>query len=224
MEPFTIAAIAGAAWLALKKKQADAQVQGLDNALVVTGATPAARIASIAKLYASVIKSEAARLAIPEAAAAAVISIESGGKGFGSDGKLLIRFEPATFKKYTDKSVSDSHKNQAAEYAAFAQAAGIDEDAAYKSISMGAGQIMGFNAKRIGYPSAKAQFAAFSSSLQAQLIGMFEFIRTDAKLIKAARSGDWTTFAIHYNGSGQKGYDQKLAAATSLYPQNANVA
>ena len=228
MEPFTLVALGIASALLLKK--GGTHMQTLDNTVAVTGLTPAERMKSIAKVYAPVISSQSARLGIPPAAAAAVISIESGGRGFGKDGRLLIRFEPHVFHNRTAGKttagfdVPDSHASQAAEYEAFGQAKTLNEDAAYKSISMGAGQIMGFNAQRVGYSSAKAMYDAFQTSLQAQLEGIFEFIRTDSKLLQAVRNSDWTTFAERYNGSGQHGYDAKLAKAAGLYPKDSQVA
>jgi hypothetical protein len=68
---------------------------------------------------------------------------------------------------------------------------------------MGAPQIMGFNHEFIGYPSAQAMFEALSSSANAQIIALFDFINADPTRLNALRTGDFMTFASSYNGPGQ---------------------
>lgn len=159
------------------------------------------------------IKSEAAKLGIETGVAAACLMCESGGAGYVG-GRLKIRFEPGIFKGYTGKFVADSHNSQAAEYDAFERAQHVHKARAYDSISMGAAQIMGFNATTIGYGSAKEMFDEFQASEKAQLGGFFSFVASQRVLVKAARGKDWATFAYHYNGPGYKAnaYDTKLAS------------
>src|SRR5262249_14584583 len=155
---------------------------------------------------------QAARLGIEVEVAAAVLIAESSGSGYGPGGRLKIRFEPGVFRNYTGHTVADSHAGQEAEYAALEAARCIDETAAYRSISMGAAQIMGFNAERIGFASARAMFEAFGASEERQLQGMFDFIAARPVLVRAACAHDWKTFAHHYNGPGYSAnrYDAKL--------------
>lgn len=167
--------------------------------------------------------------------AQAILNIESGGRAFGDDGRIIIRFEAHIFKTYlgndalwaqyfrTDaarpwlsqewrRSPADPWAtlhtgNQGDEYAALSLALSLAPvvayaDAAYKSISMGAPQIMGFNHARIGYPSAEAMFDAFAN-VEMQIIGFINFCLSDPGLAEAMRNKDWRGVASRYNGSGQ---------------------
>lgn len=158
----------------------------------------------------------AAQRNIPAAVALSVFDIESSGKGFAKDGKMIIRYEPHIFKKYTSVVVPAQRGGQSAEWANFAKASAVDQEAAIKSISMGIAQIMGFNYKWCGFDSPQAMFNAMSTSEAAQILAFFDFIRS-AKLEDAARTGQWTTFANKYNGPAQKGYDTKLAKRYQYY-------
>lgn len=147
---------------------------------------------------------------IPEAVALAIFKIESSGKGFGKDGKMIIRFEGHKFKEYSGgKEVGVVRAGQKAEWDNFARASAVDPKAAMMAISMGGAQIMGFNHKLVGFPDVKSMFDAYSTSEEAQIRGFFDFVK-NAGLEKAARTGDWLTFARGYNGKGQKGYDVKM--------------
>jgi hypothetical protein len=178
-----------------------------------------AKMKSINDIFGAVLLSEANKIGIPVSTAAAILAVESSGKGIGSDGKLLIRFEPGIFKKYTNIAVVASHKNNAAEHQTFTEACKLDKEAAYKSISMGIGQVMGFNAKRVGYANAEEMFNTFGQSLEAQIAAVFKFIATDSKLLDAAKTDDFATFAYKYNGSGYAAnkYDVKLADAKKSF-------
>lgn len=163
------------------------------------------------------IKALAAERGIPEAVALAIFTIESGGKGFGKDGRMIIRFEPHVFREYSGgKNVGVVRAGQKAEWDNFTRAAALDREAAMKSISMGSAQIMGFNHKTVGFPTVQAMFDAYSTSEPAQIRGFFDFVRNTG-LEDAARRGDWTAFARGYNGRGQRGYDDKMEAAYKQY-------
>lgn len=106
------------------------------------------------------------------------------------------------------------------EYAVLAFARSLAEEPALQSISMGAPQIMGFNFQKVGFTSAKAMFEAFAEE-RAQVLGLFDFIRSDHKMVRALRASDWTAFALIYNGSGQAEYyggkiRENVAAAKAL--------
>ncbi len=183
------------------------------DAKKAVGKTPAERMA--ADLYNAkgrLIVAQAARVGIEPGVAAACMMTETGGRG-QKGGQMTIRFEPAVFHKYTQQTVADTHTNQAAEWQAFAAAKAINEQAAFDSISMGAAQVMGFNAVRLGYADAQKMFAALSGSEDAQAIGFFEFIRTSKALLQAAQAKDWPNFARLYNGPAyaQNAYDVKMA-------------
>lgn len=190
------------------------------NGPLAVGNTPLERqIAALWNAKGGLIKSEAARLGIENGVAAAVMSVESGGEGFRG-GQMVIRFEKHIFRDLTGRNVWVRHSGrQADEYDAFKRAKAINSEAAHDSISMGAAQIMGFNAERIGYANASEMFEDFIRSESAQLKGMFEFIRTSRGLHRAAKNKDWATFAHLYNGPGYaaNAYDTKMAAAYQAF-------
>lgn len=102
-----------------------------------------------------------------------------------------------------------SPADQAKEYQALIWGANIDEDAAYKSISMGAAQVMGWWHTRCGYESAKEMFEAFHDE-GAQIDAFFTFLKNGspekdngADLFRALQEKDWYDFALGYNGPGQ---------------------
>lgn len=64
---------------------------------------------------------------------------------------------------------------------------------AYRSMSSGAGQIMGFNHAKMGYPIAVAMFEAFAGSERAQVGSIFEFIERTPGLTAAVRAGDYAS-------------------------------
>lgn len=146
------------------------------------------------------------KLKIDPAVSVAVLATESGGKGFGSDGRMIIRFENQIFYdkwgaknrgKYeqhyqfeaakrwqghlfrpaTNLAWREFHGTQPGEWEAFEFARSLDDTAAKYSISMGGPQIMGFNYAGLGYESVQQMFDAFSSSERAQVIGFFNFVQ-----------------------------------------------
>ncbi len=143
---------------------------------------------------------------IDPAVAVAVLTVESGGRGFGPDGRMLIRFENQVFfdqwgkrnpdryhqhfqynaeKRWLDHKWRPSpdgnwnefHGNQLAEWEVFTFARTLHDSAAKMSISMGGPQIMGFNYTTCGYESVTQMFDAFNSGDRAQLIGFFDFVQ-----------------------------------------------
>ncbi len=159
--------------------------------------------------------------------AEAIIAIESGGQGFAPDGEPIIRFEAHIFRNMlgNDALWSEHFRvgsppwigqemkisggwqpvhtgNQRSEWKAFQLAASLNLEAAAKSISMGAAQIMGFNHARVGYPSAQAMLRAFESA-PAQVVAFLNFLLSDPTLWQAVCNKDWRTVAARYNGSGQ---------------------
>lgn len=161
--------------------------------------------------------------------AQAILNIESGGRAFGDDGRIIIRFEAHIFKTYlgndalwaqyfrTDpqrpwvnqewrRSPADPWRqlhtgSQADEWTVFEFANQLNANASFMAISMGAPQIMGFNHARIGYPSAADMYVAFRSA-QMQTIGFINFCLSDPGLADAMRRKDWDRIAYLYNGAG----------------------
>lgn len=90
----------------------------------------------------------------------------------------------------------------------------INPAAALRSASWGLGQIMGFNHRTAGYPTAGDMVEAFCDTEAAGLEAMIRFIASEA-LDDDLRRHDWSGFARGYNGAGYAahGYHTKLAAA-----------
>lgn len=148
----------------------------------------------------------AAQLEIDPGAAIAVLTVESGGRAFDTNGRMIIRFENQIFFDKWGKDHIDSYKQhfqfnagrrwtghawrptvdglwrachtgQDVEWQVFEFARTLDDTAAKLSISMGGAQIMGFNYPTLGYDSVQQMFDAFSSSERDQVIGFFNFVR-----------------------------------------------
>ena len=183
--------------------------------------------------YGGVIELLAGKVGIDVSLAVAVVAIESGGRGTAADGRMIIRFEnhifwwqwgeahPDAFNslfsfrsdvtwqghKYRlgpNAQWKDGHTSQDAEWEAFGVARSLDDRAAKLSISMGLGQIMGFNFAAIGYASVEAMFDAMSSDERLHVLGLFSFIQNKPGLVAALQRNDLVAFALGYNGSGQE--------------------
>ncbi|GAB4525674.1 MAG: hypothetical protein OHK0046_41720 [Anaerolineae bacterium] len=172
----------------------------------------------------------AQKLVLPVEMVMAVMAVESGGRGFDDNGRMIIRFEVHVFDDewgqdnrarfnahFSYQGISNhrwrpdppggewrpvhvnSSDSQNYEWAAFEFARLLSVEAAMRSISMGAGQIMGFNYRHLGYVSAEDMFAALSRSIEAQILGTFDYIRRRGA-IQALQTGDFLQFARDYNG------------------------
>jgi len=163
---------------------------------------------------------------------AAVVKVECSGKGFNSDGSIVIRFENHIFwerwgkankekfqqhfafsetkgweghqwrKKASDPWIA-CHKSQASEHEVLAFAKSLAEEAALNSASYGAGQIMGFNHKAVGYNTAKEMVAKFDEGIKPQLDAMIAFIKGNKKCSEGLKNKDYVKFAEGYNGIGK---------------------
>lgn len=156
--------------------------------------------------FGGLFKELATELRIDPGVAVAVFFIESGGEGFGSDGRLKIRFENHVFRTYWGKNnqarfdqhfryASDKiwtghewrsspdapwqtfHGTQSKEWEVFTFARSLDEAAAKFSISMGGPQIMGFNYATTGFESVHQMFDAFGQGNRGQIMGFFNFVQ-----------------------------------------------
>ena len=196
-------------------------------------ASPEMRVvAAVWNQYGACLNREAQRLQIDPTLAAALLAAESSGRGYGPDGRLLIRFENHIFFDQWGKNNQaqffsyfrfdpnqtwldhqwradpngewrDLHSGgQTFEWQALAVARQFDELSALQSISMGVAQIMGFNFSMIGYGSVQAMFRAFQSSAADQIGGFFRFVEA-RRLVDALRTDDLRAFAVGYNGPGQ---------------------
>ena len=180
--------------------------------------------------YKNTIDSECKRLEIPISTAVATLSVESSGKPFGSDGKLLINFEPKVFKKVMAKdgySVDETFYGgtQYLEYKSFDIARSLNEFNAFWSISMGMAQIMGFNYKTMGYNSPMEMYNDFQSSEDAQIRSFFIFCEYNkgGVLLNAIKSSDYDTFAHYYNGPENIGYGNKILSAKQKFQKETGI-
>lgn len=120
---------------------------------------------------------------------------------FRFDATSPWRGETHQWRPAEDAEWRSVHAGQDGEWQAFSFArVYCNDDAAKLSISMGAPQIMGFNHARIGYTDVAAMYDAFENDERSQVLGFFDFVRTDSRLIEAMRTDDLVTFATYYNG------------------------
>ena len=151
-----------------------------------------------------------------EAALAAFIETETGGKGFDkTTGKIIIQFEPAWFRKkapYAPSGAWSVNKVdvQSKEWISFNDAFSKNKNAAMESTSIGLGQIMGFHYKRLGFKTVGEMWDDAKVSLENQVRQICKFIQTDKNLLKAIKNKDWNTIASIYNGSGYLALAKKL--------------
>jgi hypothetical protein len=152
---------------------------------------------------------------IHPAALIAFIKVESGGRGFSSDNKLIIQFEPRWFAKKQPYAPSgkwslNGIEKQSQEWIAFNDACQISRESAIESTSLGLPQIMGFHWKRLGYASAFGMWDDFSAGEKNQLIALVNFIKTDKRLFNAIKELDWHIVAMIYNGAGYAALAHKI--------------
>ena len=174
--------------------------------------------------------STAARsVALEPALLLALVSVETNGSPFEPDGSPTILCEPAVFYKElpialraqalsagvaATKWSRDGYRDQGTAVgraARFARMIAIDANAAYRSVSMGLGQGMGFNCSLAGYGTAQEMYDAFRDiGAQARaIVAMLPALG----VLEPLKSHDWVQAAVHYNGPGERHnrYDAKLA-------------
>ncbi|WP_420406901.1 N-acetylmuramidase domain-containing protein [Hoeflea sp.] len=165
----------------------------------------------------------------------AIAKVESRGFGWFKDGRMKILFEKHWFHKH----LSGANRNKAvrlglarknwispkrggykeqsspgARYNLLKAAIEIDEEAAYRSISMGKFQIMGFNHGTCGFVSAKHMFVQFVDTEVQQLRAFANFLREN-NLTSAIRNRDFETVEEVYNGGGLGGaYARRMKKAS----------
>lgn len=135
-----------------------------------------------------------------------------------------ILFERHKFSKYTDRMYDNKYPDISSrklggyvgyfgEYYRLAKAMQLNREAALKSASWGAFQIMGEHHKALGFATAEEflKFVSHSPNNQLEI-----FVRACQKVNpiwgKSLRENDWVTFAKTYNGLDYKknNYDEKL--------------
>lgn len=170
----------------------------------------------------------------------AFITVESGGSGFGVDGKIVIQFEPTWFDKFLtkagvshtfaktiesgklvyilrsgDKIITNGVEGQKNEWEAFNIAFSIHPNSAMLATSIGLMQIMGFNYASMSYKTVDEMWDDFKKGEYQQVLGGAKFIKNNASLYIALKGKDWAKVAYYYNGANYKvnNYDKKLADA-----------
>lgn len=195
-------------------------------------------VSSSKKLSKADIIAVANDLKIEPAALKAVIDVEAAGEGFDKQGRPTILFEPHIFwdelgkiHYYTKRTeLAKKHKGLLSQkwdkslyriggssHDKLKIGADLHWEAAHKSASWGLGQIMGFNAQKIGYATLKDFIDDMYESEAKQLKAMGMFLKANGLISKLQRH-DWAGFARGYNGSAyaKNQYDTKLAAAYNL--------
>lgn len=194
-----------------------------------------------------IIDTEAKRIGIEPAFAYAVITTEVGPnkKGLNEDGTPVIRFEPHVFNsQLASKGINEKHGKWGAstlsgrnvdgvsceggqpnEHACLRKAMEINKDAALRSVSMGMGQLMGFNHGLAGYGSAEEMFNKFSKNgggEAEQIRAMFKLIENTKPILNAARNKDFGAFTRAYNGSkpGSDLYNRYVSSMQNAYAKN----
>lgn len=169
----------------------------------------------------------AASLNCEIAAVKAVAEVEARGSGFLADGRPKILFEAAYFSRFTERLYDKLYPNISSpkwkkelylggskEYDRLIEALALNAQAALKSASWGAFQIMGAYHDMAGFSSVEDMVAAMYKNEGEHLKACVSYIKKK-KLAKALQQKDWVAFAKGYNGEGYKDndYDGKLAKA-----------
>jgi hypothetical protein len=166
----------------------------------------------------------------------AIATVESGGFGWFNDGRIKILFEKHWFYKYLEGTtrtnavksglaraswVSPSkggYKDQATpdqRYSLLERALKVNREGAFRSVSLGTFQIMGFNHKVCGHPTAEDMFNKFCQSEVYQLSAFAAFLKSKG-LVSAMQRRDFDEIERGYNGGGLNGaYAAKMRAASN---------
>ena len=160
------------------------------------------------------VRTEAMPFKIESAAVLAFIEVETGGKAFNDDGKIIIQFEPSWFRKKAPYAPSGAWslnkvEVQSKEWKAFNDAFSKNKKAAMEATSIGLGQIMGFHYKRLGYNTVGEMWDDAKKGIERQIWQILKFISTDIKLQSALLAHDWDGVASIYNGTGYKALAEK---------------
>lgn len=173
------------------------------------------------------------KIGVELAALIAVIEVESNGIAstvISGAEMPVIRWEGHYFYRLLkgekrDKAVKEglaaakagvvkNPRSQLARYDILDRASAIDAEAAFSSISIGVGQVMGANAVGLGFTSAQTMFKRASEGFAGQVDLMVRFIEHN-NLVDELQRRDWSAFARAYNGPAyaQNAYHTKMEAA-----------
>ncbi len=179
------------------------------------------RASELSTRHGGLIGQQADQAGVPTHSIAAVVLAETSllNTGTQSADGTLLRFEPYTFFERTGTWLVATHKDQAAEYAAFEQAKAVDEDAALHSVRVGVGQLQGDEARAAGFDGPAEMMDAMRGDEVAQIQALSRVVAQDGNLSGALSSEDWAAVALMRAGPayGALGYDQALASYASAY-------
>lgn len=154
------------------------------------------------------------------------LEVESNGKGFADNGKLIIQFEPSWMLKLLGIGkgkagawANNGVGNQTVEWVAFNLAYKISPDKAMQSTSIGLMQVLGLHYKRLGFATVGAMWDFAKKSEVNQLELGLMFVKTDLRLLTAVLELNFDRIAYYYNGSGYK----ELAAKLGTTPYDAKL-
>lgn len=187
---------------------------------------------------------EAARaIGIETAVLLAFLEVEAAGRGFDSQSRPKMLFEPHVFWRNLAGALRDRaaalglaykawKRNYPADsYPRLSQAIGISREPAFRSGSYGLPQILGENHAAAGFASAEQMFGVMRQGEREQLLAMVALLKSWglAKHLTGkdfSKSGSWEQAARAYNGPGYAthGYHTKLAAAYSKHAKNLDAA
>lgn len=183
------------------------------------------------------IRRVAAERRIEAAALLAVVEVESGGQALVEvDGRVMppILFEYHVFHRRLRASQRPAAvaaglaaprwgqiaypRRMSERYALLERAKLIDRDAAFAACSWGVGQVLGENARWLGYANAEALAAEAMAGVAGQVALMLRFVEKRG-LREALAARDWTAFAEGYNGPGHARHDYagRLARAYAAW-------
>lgn len=168
----------------------------------------------------------------------AVIDVESRGKGFDSQGRPLILYEPHVAYRNASSPATRNALVKAGlayrkwgekpyprdSYPRLLQAIKIDETAALKACSWGMFQVLGENAESLGYSSVQAFVRDMMADEENHLAAAIEFIKVNrldddlqrlAALKRPTTASDCSSFTRVWNGPGhlKNDYPAKMARA-----------
>ena len=147
---------------------------------------------------------------------AAVVQTEMSSPGF-TDDHLAIRFDQGQFQREVDASLRERAgnldvdlKNPGMEWTALEFARSLDEEAALRATSMGRSQVLGAHHEELGYASAAEMFKVFSLEERRQVLGGFDYIRSQ-RMDELLRERAFRTFVARYGGaSGAEARGEQL--------------
>lgn len=168
-------------------------------------------------------RAAATTLGCEKEAIQAVAIVETRAAANDDVGRPTILFERHKFRGFTNGAYNATHPDLSgsqggygrfnAQYDKLRRAATLNEEAALKSASWGAFQIMGFNFATAGYGTVSAFVDAMIGSQANQLNAFVSLVGADSGMKNAIIAKDWARFALLYNGPDytKNNYDTKMA-------------